>query len=202
MTRKIGLSVALAVVAGLIATAALYAAGIIGSSDPSYNGTIVEASGEPAEFNLVSAENPDVKLSDYRDQLVVMYFGYTHCPDFCPATLSKLAQVKDQLGEDAEDVQVMMITVDPERDSAQILADYVANFDETFLGLTGSDEQIAAAASKFGIYYQKQEGSEASGYLVDHTITVVVVDREGYPRLYLGNELTADEIANDLKNLL
>lgn len=202
MTRKIGLSVGLAVVAGLVAAVVLYAAGIIGSSDPSYNGTIVEASGEPAEFNFASSENPDVKLSDYRDQLVVMYFGYTHCPDFCPATLNKLSQVKNQLGDDAEDVQFMMITVDPERDSAEILADYVANFDDSFLGLTGSDEQLAAAASRFGIYYQKQEGSEASGYLVDHTITVVVVDREGYPRLYLGNELTADEIVNDLENLL
>lgn len=202
MARKIGLPVALAIVAALIATAALFAVGIFGSSDPSYNGTIVEASGEPAEFNLVSAEDPDVQLSDFRGELVVMYFGYTHCPDFCPATLSKLNQVKDQLGDDAEDVQVMMITVDPERDSAEILADYVANFDESFMGLTGSDEQLAATASEFGIYYQKQEDSEASGYLVDHTITVVVVDREGYPRLYLGNELTADEIANDLKNLL
>lgn len=174
---------------------------LLSSSSESYNGTLVDASGNPEEFQLASAAG-DVQLSDFRGKLVVMYFGYTSCPDFCPATLSKLAQVRDRLGDDAEDVQVLMITVDPERDDADRLAQFVTAFDESFVGLTGSEEQLRSVAENFGIGFQKQPGSAATGYLVDHTITLVVLDQDGRSRLYLGYELTPEQIESDLRNLL
>jgi protein SCO1/2 len=171
------------------------------SSSETYNGTLVDATGEPEEFQLASAAG-DVQLSDFRGRLVVMYFGYTSCPDFCPATLAKLAQVRERLGGDAEGVQILMITVDPERDDPERLAQFVTSFDGTFVGLSGSEEQLRDVASQFGIFFQKQEGSEATGYLVDHTTTLVVLDRDGRERLYLGWDLTAEQIENDLRNLL
>jgi protein SCO1/2 len=171
------------------------------SSSESYNGTLVDATGEPEEFQLASAAG-DVQLSDFRGRLVVMYFGYTSCPDFCPATLAKLAQVRERLGGDAEGVQILMITVDPERDDPERLAQFVTSFDGTFVGLSGSEEQLRNVASQFGIFFQKQEGSEATGYLVDHTTTLVVLDRDGRERLYLGWDLTAEQIENDLRNLI
>ncbi|CAN5705157.1 SCO family protein [soil metagenome] len=169
--------------------------------DETYNGTLVDASGPPEEFVLQSA-NGDVHLSDFRGDLVVMYFGYTNCPDFCPATLSKLAKVREQLGDDAGDVQVLMITVDPERDNPARLHQYMSAFDPSFVGLTGDEESIRAVTSQFGIFFQSQPGSDATGYLVDHTTTLVVVDQNGRQRLFLPYDLTIDQVVNDLENLL
>ncbi|MEZ4522655.1 MAG: SCO family protein [Thermomicrobiales bacterium] len=187
--------VALILLAGSLVVPRLLSAG------ETYNGTIVDAEGSPEEFQLESANGP-VNLSDYRGELVVMYFGYTNCPDFCPATLSKLTKVREQLGDDADDVQVLMISVDPERDSPERLGQYMASFDPNFVGLTGTEDQIRAVATQFGIFFQKSQGSDASGYLVDHTTTLVVVDRDGHQRLYLPYDLTVDQVTNDLGNLL
>ena len=171
-------------------------------SDPkTYHGTIVDASGPSEEFVLESADG-EVRLSEFRGDLVVMYFGYTNCPDFCPATLSKYKKVREQLGDDADDIQIMMISVDPDRDSPERMEQYMASFDESFVGLTGSEDQLRAVASQFGIFFQRAEGSEASGYLVDHTTTVVVLDKEGRQRLFLPWDLTVDQISNDIGNLL
>lgn len=169
--------------------------------DETYNGTLVDASGPPEEFVLQSADG-DVHLSDFRGDLVVMYFGYTNCPDFCPATLSKLAKVREQLDDDAGDVQVLMISVDPERDNPDRLQQYMSAFDSSFIGLTGDEDAIRAVTSQFGIFYQSQPGSDATGYLVDHTTTLVVVDQEGRQRLFLSYDLTTEQVVNDLENLL
>lgn len=171
------------------------------AEEKSFNGTAVDASGPPEEFTLQSAGG-DVQLSDYRGDLVVMYFGYTNCPDFCPATLSKLAKVREQLGDDSADVQVLMISVDPERDSPERLEQYMASFDDSFVGLTGSEEALRSIAAQFGIYFQKAEGGEASGYAVDHTTTLVVLDQDGRQRLFLPYDLTVEQVVNDLENLL
>lgn len=169
--------------------------------DETYNGTLVDASGPPEEFVLQSA-NGDVHLSDFRGELVVMYFGYTNCPDACPTTLSKLAKVREQLGDDADRVQVLMISVDPDRDSPVRMAQYMSAFDQSFIGLTASEETLRNVASQFGVFFQKAEGGDASGYTVDHTTTVVVVDQEGRQRLFLPYDLTVDQVTNDLENLL
>jgi protein SCO1 len=167
----------------------------------SYNGTLVDASGPPEEFLLESADG-DVHLSDFRGQLVVMYFGYTNCPDICPATLSKLAKVREQMGADADQVQVIMVSVDPERDDPGRLRQYISVFDESFVGVTGSEESLRSVTTQFGIYFQKAEGSGASGYSVDHTTTLVVLDKNGRQRLFLPNDLTVEQIEHDLGNLL
>jgi len=185
----------------LLAIVASVAVPRLRMSDKSYNGTLVDASGPPEEFVLESADG-DVHLSDYRGELVVMYFGYTNCPDICPATLSKLAKVREQMGADADQVQIIMVSVDPERDDPGRLRQYISVFDESFVGVTGSEESLRSVTTQFGIYFQKAEGSGASGYSVDHTTTLVVLDKNGRQRLFLPYDLTVEQIEHDLANLL
>lgn len=167
-----------------------------------FNGLDLQGSKPLPEVTLTGASGQSVRLSDLQGKLVVLYFGYTFCPDACPTTLAKLAQARAQMGEPAKDVQVVMVTVDPERDTPEILQHYVTRFDPSFIGLTGRPEEIAAAASAFGVYYKKNEGSVATGYLVDHTAVAMVVDRGGRLRLILPHELDSGQIASDLKALL
>ena len=129
---------------------------------------------------------------------MVLYFGYTFCPDVCPITLSKLDRAMDILGDDAEDVQVIMVSVDPERDTPEVLEQYMAHFNPDFVGVTGDVEAIDRIATVYGVYYEAAEGSEATGYLVNHTATVMIVDKDGYLKLVLPFEGTAEEMAADL----
>lgn len=167
-----------------------------------FHGTILQSSTEAANFTLMSSNGQRVSLDDFRGKLVVLYFGYTFCPDVCPATLVEIAGAMDILGEDAKKVQAIMVSVDPERDTPEQLAEYVAHFDPNFLGVTGTPEEIAELATLYGIYYEKHEGSEASGYLIDHTATVMVIDQEGYLKLLLPFGTTAQDMADDLAYLL
>ena len=166
-----------------------------------FHGTIIQNM-EAADFTLMSSSGQRVSLDDFRGKLVVLYFGYTFCPDVCPATLVEIAGAMDILGEDAEKVQTIMISVDPERDTPEQLAEYVAHFDTSFLGVTGTLEEVAEVATLYGIFYEKHEGTAASGYLIDHTATVMVVDEDGYLKLLLPFGTTAQEIADDLAYLL
>lgn len=168
----------------------------------SYHGTFIDDPKDPEQFTLIASDEREISLEEFRGDVVALYFGYTHCPDICPLTLAKLAQAKQELGSQGDDLQVMMITVDPERDSAEILDEYVTRFDPTFLGLTGELEQLEDVASSLGVFFAKQESQGASGYLVDHTASVLVLDREGALRLLLGQDLSADQVAEDLENLL
>ncbi len=162
---------------------------VIQSPEPSYNFTLTSSSG-------------DVSLSDYRGKLVVMYFGYTFCPDICPATLANVAQALRDLDSQADDIQVLMVSLDPERDTPEMLAEYVGHFYPSFIGITGTKEQLDEVASLYGIFYQKAEGSDATGYLIDHTATLLVLDREGYLKLVFPFGVTSQEIADDLKYML
>lgn len=150
-------------------------------------------------FTLTDADDTPVSLSDFRGQYVFIYFGYTFCPDFCPTTLAKLAQVRQQLGDEADNVQVIMITVDPERDTPDALADYVSRFDPTFVGLTGTTEAIDAAGQPFGVFYQRNEGSEATGYLVDHSTRTYLIDPAGNARVAYPHDATVEDIVADLR---
>jgi protein SCO1 len=173
------------------------------NNPPSFNGAVIPSTDRVADFTLTAHTGQKVSLSDFRDQVVLLYFGYTYCPDVCPATLATLAQAVAELStQDQEKVQVLMVTVDPDRDTAGVLAAYLPHFNDRFLGLTGTDEEIVAAARPFGIYYQKQEGTEASGYLVDHTASVMVVDQDGYLRLIFPFATPAADIAADLQQLV
>ncbi len=167
-----------------------------------FHGTILQSNTEAAGFTLMSSNGQRVSLDNFRGKLVLLYFGYTFCPDVCPATLVEIAGAMDILGKDASQVQTIMVSVDPERDTPEQLAEYVAHFDPNFLGVTGTPEEIAELATLYGIYYEKHEGSEASGYLIDHTATVMVIDQEGYLKLLLPFGTTAQEMADDLAYLL
>lgn len=141
-------------------------------------------------------------LADFRGKAVVVFFGYTNCPDVCPTSLAMLMQVMKQLGPDASRVQVLFVTVDPGRDTPERLKQYVGAFDPTFLGLTGSDAEIAAVAREFRVVYEKH-GDIASGrYSVDHTAGCFIFDPQGRARLFARHGETAERIAADIKQLL
>jgi protein SCO1/2 len=167
-----------------------------------FYGTLLQSPNEAYDFTLTSQNNQQISLSNFRGKIVLLYFGYTFCPDVCPATLSEVAKALEILGESAEDVQLIMISVDPERDTPDKLAAYVSHFYPTFLGVTGTPEQIAEAATLYGIFYEKNEGSIATGYLVDHTATITVIGQDGHVKLVFPFGTPAEELAEDLAYLL
>ncbi|MFN8446851.1 MAG: SCO family protein [Caldilineaceae bacterium] len=169
----------------------------------SFNGRLVEPPVTGVDFALTATTGKPMALHEFRNRVTLIYFGYTFCPDVCPTTLAKLAGVLRQLTPDERDsIQVLMVTVDPQRDTQEKLKEYLAHFDPSFIGFTGSDDQIAKAAAAFNITYTKHAGSVESGYLVDHTASVAVVDQEGTWRLIFPYELGRDLILADLTHLL
>jgi protein SCO1 len=170
---------------------------------PTPSSPLFERTTPVADFTLTRADTGQaVALSSLRGKVVVLYFGYTFCPDVCPMTLARLAQARTLLGQRGDDIQVAMITVDPERDTAAVLGRYVAAFDPTFIGLTGAPEQVTPVAASLGIYVKKNEGSAATGYLVDHGSQMLVIDRDGYLGLLIPPTLEAPAVANDLRVVL
>jgi protein SCO1/2 len=142
------------------------------------------------------------RLEDFRGKAVVLFFGFTHCPDVCPTTLADMAQVMRQLGPLAERVQVLFVTVDPERDTQSALASYVTAFDPRFLGLRGDAEATRAAAKEFKVYYEKRPGKTPGEYTVDHSAQTYVFDPQGRLRLYVRHERIGEDLAPDLRTLL
>lgn len=167
-----------------------------------YHGTVIQSPQQARNFTLTGRNGQAVNLSDFRGQAVLIYFGYTFCPDVCPATLVELAKANNLLGDKADQAQIIMISVDPARDTPEMLHEYVTHFDPAFIGLTGSEDDIAAAATPFGIFYEKHEGSVATGYLIDHTASVIVVDPEGYVRLVYPFNTPGADIAEDILHLV
>ena len=177
--------------------------GDLSFSSAKFHGVELPTPQPVADFTLTAHTGQEASLSDFRDQIALVYFGYTYCPDVCPGTLAELAGAMDSLdSQDKESVQVLMVTVDPARDTPEVLADYLGHFDPSFLGLTGSEAEIAAAAEDIGVFFQKQPGTTVSGYLVDHTASIFVVDRDGNIKLIFKFGTPAEDIAADLKRLL
>ncbi|MDJ0953357.1 MAG: SCO family protein [Acidimicrobiia bacterium] len=143
-----------------------------------FTATVYSSSAPAPEFELIGDNGNPVALSQFEDEIVLLYFGYTFCPDICPASLAELATATSVLSEEErEAVQVMMVSVDPARDTPEALSEYMNFFDPAFIGLTGSDAEIAAVAADYNVYYQAEEGTAATGYLVDHWAGVYVIDR-------------------------
>lgn len=140
-------------------------------------------------------------LADFRGKVVAVFFGFTHCPDACPATLSELAQVVRELGPAGAEVQVLFVTVDPERDTAEVLARYVTAFHPSFLGLRGDADETARVAKEFRVYAHKQP-LPAGGYTVDHTAGTYLYDRQGRLRLFASFGQGAAALLHDLRILL
>lgn len=154
------------------------------------------------DFALTDQNGKARTLADFKGKAVVVFFGYTQCPDVCPTTMVEMAAVMKQLGDLANQVQVLFVTVDPERDTQALLAAYVPNFDARFLGLYGDHVATEKIAKDFKIFYQKVPGKTESSYTVDHTAGSYVFDREGRIRLFLRHGQGADPITHDLKILL
>ncbi|GJM42257.1 MAG: electron transporter [Ardenticatenaceae bacterium] len=167
-----------------------------------WNGMEIQSNLPVTNFTLTGPGEQPVSLVEFRDKVVMLYFGYTYCPDVCPATMVELRDALEILGKRAEDVQVIMITVDPERDTSEVLEAYLDHFDDSFIGLTGTPDELIAVTAPMGIFFERHEGSEASGYLVDHTATVAVLDKDGKLRLLYPFGITGEEIAADLKYLV
>jgi protein SCO1/2 len=141
-------------------------------------------------------------LADFKGKAVVVFFGFTQCPDVCPTTLAEMKTVKDKLGKDGERLQVLFVTVDPERDSPALLAKYVPAFDPSFIGLYGDAEATARTAKEFKVFYQKVPGSSPDNYSVDHTSASYVYDPQGRLRLFVKHGQGADALVHDIKLLL
>ncbi len=141
-------------------------------------------------------------LSDFAGKVVVVFFGYTQCPDVCPTTLAELAEVKKLLGKDGDRVQGLFVTVDPERDTPELLKAYMANFDASFLALRPTPEELAAIAKEFKIYYKKVPGASATSYTMDHSAGSYVYDSKGQLRLFTRYGSGASVLAADIAQLL
>lgn len=172
-----------------------------GEATHEFAGAVLESEEPLPDFTLTAADGP-VSLSDFRGQYVFLYFGYMFCPDFCPTTMSKLAKVHRDLGDDAERMQVIMVSVDPERDTPDALATYAAAFNPTFMGITGTKEEIDLAGEPYGLYYQRNEGSAATGYLVDHSTRTYLIGPDGRALVAYPHDATAEAILDDLRWLV
>lgn len=194
-------SVILIVTLLLITITGVVAFNLFDARTPELHGMLLDPPLPPNDFTLTSAAGP-VRLADLQGKVVVLFFGYTFCPDVCPTTMVRLGHAMELLGKEAEEVQVVMISVDPERDTPERLAEYTRAFHPSFLGLTGTPEEIAAVAAAYGIYQARAEGSAATGYLVDHTSTVTVLNRDGERRMLWSFEVPAEGLASDLSYLV
>ncbi|MBI5901301.1 MAG: SCO family protein [Rhodocyclales bacterium] len=154
------------------------------------------------DFQLTDHHGKPRRLADFKGKAVVLFFGYTQCPDVCPTTLSTMREAMALLGDDAKRVQVLFATVDPGRDTPQLLAQYVPSFHPDFLGLYGDEKTIAATARDFKVFYVKQPGKTPDTYSVDHSTGSYAFDPSGRLRLLLRHGETPTNVAADLKLLL
>ena len=184
----------------LLLTLALLLAGC--DTQPQFGNTDISAAGYATDFALTDHNGKPRTMADFRGKAVVIFFGYTQCPDVCPTTMTGMAEAMKLLGEDASKVQVLFVTVDPERDTPQLLAQYVPVFNPSFLGLYAAAQTIARTAQEFRIFYKKQPGSTPTTYTVDHTAGSYVYDPQGRLRLYVKHGEKPEVIAKDLRLLI
>ncbi len=155
------------------------------------------------DFTLTDQNGEKVTLGDFKGKAVFMFFGYTHCPDICPVTLSTLNSVTNELGSDGEKVQVLFVTVDPERDTQAEMKKYVTFFNKDFIGLTGTPEEIKNVLDSYHAFYMKEGTGSEQGYLMGHTSSVYLISPEGRIVLrYPQNKMDPNQIAKDVERIL
>lgn len=199
-----GLPIYMWIAIGAVLIALLAAVLLWRMRPPELHGVLIQSPDQAADFTLMTSTGEPMSLSDFIGKKEVMlYFGYTFCPDVCPTTLNDLSVMMVELGpKKADKVQVIMISVDPERDTVEQLATYMPYFNPSFLGMTGPVEDIQEIASNYGIFFERQEGDTQAGYLVDHTAAVTLVDRKGHVRMVFPYGTTGQELAADLSYLM
>jgi len=183
-----------------LAAAAMLAA--CGPSTPQFRASDVTGSSFGKDFALPDSSGRTRTLADYRGKVVVVFFGYLNCPDVCPTTLAELAETMKRLGAGADRVQVLFITVDPARDTPDVLAQYVHAFDPRFSALRGDADALAATAREFKVIYQKQPGATPGSYSMDHSAGTYIYDPAGRLRLYVSYGQGPDVFTHDIKALL
>ena len=154
------------------------------------------------DFRLTDHTGMPRTLADFRGKAVMLFFGYTHCPDQCPTTLAKMARAVDRLGEDGKRAQGLFVTLDPRRDTQDVLAQYVPAFHPGFIGLRGSEAEVAQTAQDFKVFFASQRPDASGSYTVDHLTAIFVFDLQGRLRLYMKGDSDVDAIVHDLKLLL
>jgi len=183
-----------------LSAALLLLAAACDGGGPKFKSTDITGVEYGRELALRDHDGKPRTLEDFRGKAVVLFFGFTHCPDVCPTTLAEVAQALKALDTDVERVQVLLVTVDPERDTADALRTYVTAFDPRFLGLRGDPAQTQAVAKEFKIYYEKRKAGES--YTVDHSGQLYVLDPKGRLRLLVRPERIGTDLAADIKTLL
>ncbi len=173
-----------------------------GPAKPSFRNTDITGASFGKELALTDHTGKPRTLADFSGKAVVIFFGYTRCPDVCPTTMAELKQVLGKLGSDAQRVQVLFVTVDPERDTQALLAQYVPAFDPGFLGLYGDLAATQKVAREFKVFYQKVPGSKPDSYTMDHTAASYVFDPQGRLRLLVKMGSGGEALVEDLKTLL
>jgi protein SCO1 len=187
----------------LIAAGALPATlAACGERKPQFTSVDLTGAEYARDFQLPDTEGKVRSLKDFRGKAVVVFFGFTQCPDVCPTTLAEIAQARQLLGPDGQKVQGVFITIDPERDTPEVLKAYVNNFGADFVALRGSPEQTAAVAKDFKVYYKKVESKTPGSYTMDHSAASFVYDPQGRLRLYTRYGTGPQALAGDLKQLL
>jgi protein SCO1/2 len=185
----------------VVGTAILLA--ILFAKPASFNGTSYnEPYPRAPQIELIKSNGETFRLSDQKGKIVLLFFGYTSCPDVCPTTLAELKQVMDGMGNKAKSVQVVFVSVDPERDTPEKIQQYVEHFSKGFIGLSGSMDELQSIWSDYGVFREKVGSDSALGYIVNHTARTYLIDANGNLRLSYGFQTPVKDIVSDLKILL
>jgi protein SCO1/2 len=198
MIKTYGLLI-VGIVLGLIITSSAW---YFLKADYTYQGSLIDPPVPAADFELIDQNGIPFRLSDQQGKIVLIFFGYTNCPDVCPVTLSDFITIKKQLGEQADGVEFVFITVDPERDGQEHLRNYLVRFDPEFTGLSGDRAELEGVWKDYGVYQERKETGSAIGYLVDHTARVYAIDKSGNWRLTYPFGMETKKMLQDLKQLL
>lgn len=186
---------------GVVAIASLNLSGCT-EAKPTFNAVDITGADYAKDFSLTDASGRARTMADFRGKVVVLFFGYAQCPDVCPTTMSEMAQVKQQLGSDGDKLQVLFVTVDPERDTPEVMKAYMGAFDPSFVALIPTPEQLPALAKDYKVYYKKVDGKTPTSYSMDHSAASFVYDPQGRLRLYMRYGAGVPAMVDDIKALL
>ena len=194
---------ALKLIAGSMGVAAL-GVGLSACSEARQSFTAVDITGADyaRDFALKDADGKVRTMADFKGKVVVLFFGYAQCPDVCPTTMTEMAQVKQQLGKDGDKLQVLFVTVDPARDTPEVLKAYMGAFDPSFVALIPTADELAATAKDFKVYFKKVDGKTPTSYSMDHSAASFVYDTQGRLRLYARYGAGVPSMVSDVKALL
>ena len=199
MNKKVSF-IPLYIVSAILAVALLIA--VVFQRAYIFNGTVIEPPLPVEDFVLQTNNNESFRLSDQNEKITLLFFGYTNCPDVCPTTLAEFKQINENLGDDALNVQFVMVTADPERDTPDRMGEFVSFFNPSFIGLSGERSELDKVYKDFGVFIEKQASGSAAGYLVGHTSSVFVLDKETNLRIAFPYWTSASDMTDDIIQLL